>query len=185
MSNFFRTIGSSLRYIGYGISAYCAMQLIQQHLVGTQFTHGPSMYPTFPSEQSLSIVSRWHRRGRGVKIGDIIEAENPMFMNQPVGKRIVGMPGDYVIKDSMLSPTSGGAPMPGLVEDDGTREEPQMIQVPEGHVWVIGDNLSWSRDSRFYGPLPMALITGKILCTATGPFTWKWVGGSQLTVVTD
>ena len=34
-------------------------------------------------------------------------------------------------------------------------------QVPEGHFWVIGDNVEASRDSRFYGPLPLALIKGK------------------------
>lgn len=133
------------------------------------------MYPTIPAEMSYAIVSRLHRQGRGVKLGDFIEADNPMFMSSPVGKRIVGMPGDYVILDPPLSPTSGGAVVPGIIEDD-IRDEPQMIRVPEGHVWVVGDNLSWSRDSRFYGPLPMALIRGKIIAVASGPFNWRWMG---------
>lgn len=33
--------------------------------------------------------------------------------------------------------------------------------MPEGHCWVLGDNLPESRDSRVYGPLPLALITAK------------------------
>lgn len=36
-------------------------------------------------------------------------------------------------------------------------------QVPEGHCWVIGDNLPWSRDSRHFGPMPLALIKGKVI----------------------
>jgi inner membrane protease subunit 1 len=36
-------------------------------------------------------------------------------------------------------------------------------QVPQGHCWVCGDNLPASRDSRIYGPLPMALIRGKVV----------------------
>ena len=36
------------------------------------------------------------------------------------------------------------------------------MQVPEGHCWLLGDNLSASRDSRTYGPLPLALIKGKV-----------------------
>ena len=34
--------------------------------------------------------------------------------------------------------------------------------MPEGHCWLLGDNEDASRDSRTYGPLPMALIKGKV-----------------------
>lgn len=34
--------------------------------------------------------------------------------------------------------------------------------MPEGHCWLLGDNVEASRDSRFYGPLPLALIRGKV-----------------------
>jgi mitochondrial inner membrane protease subunit 1 len=141
------------------------------------------MYPTMPERSTVAIISRFHKNGKGLKVGDIIEAENPMFLYHPVGKRIIGMPGDYVIRDPYLSPTSGGAPMPGIVPDDGTRQEPMMMQVPEGHVWAIGDNLSWSRDSRFYGPIPMALIRGKIIASVTGPFSWSMMSKPWLTNV--
>ena len=36
-------------------------------------------------------------------------------------------------------------------------------QVPPGHCWVLGDNIPQSRDSRLFGPLPMALIRGKVV----------------------
>lgn len=48
-------------------------------------------------------------------------------------------------------------------------------KVPQGHCWVIGDNLDYSRDSRHWGPLPMALIRGKIIGKV---FPWserRWV----------
>ncbi|MBA0728289.1 hypothetical protein Golax_001200, partial [Gossypium laxum] len=34
--------------------------------------------------------------------------------------------------------------------------------VPKGHVWIQGDNLYVSRDSRHFGPLPYGLIEGKV-----------------------
>jgi inner membrane protease subunit 1 len=37
------------------------------------------------------------------------------------------------------------------------------IKVPTGYVWVVGDNLSNSEDSRQNGPLPLGLIRGKII----------------------
>lgn len=34
------------------------------------------------------------------------------------------------------------------------------VIVPAGHVWIVGDNLENSKDSRDFGPLPLALIEG-------------------------
>lgn len=41
-------------------------------------------------------------------------------------------------------------------------------QVPEGHCWVVGDNLGNSRDSRMFGPLPLALVRGKVVAVFRG-----------------
>jgi len=64
-----------------------------------------------------------------------------------------------------------------------------MVQVPEGHVWLAGDNLPYTRDSRTYGPLPIGLIKGKIIASSHGWFefkTWKWYSNhSQLAPVED
>jgi inner membrane protease subunit 1 len=49
--------------------------------------------------------------------------------------------------------------------------------VPEGHCWVIGDNVPYSRDSRHFGPLPMGLVRGKVLAVV---FPWgerRWLNG--------
>lgn len=34
-------------------------------------------------------------------------------------------------------------------------------QVPKGHVWIQGDNIYASNDSRYFGPVPYGLIQGK------------------------
>lgn len=34
--------------------------------------------------------------------------------------------------------------------------------VPEGHVWLEGDNPSNSSDSRSYGPIPLAMVRGRV-----------------------
>lgn len=39
----------------------------------------------------------------------------------------------------------------------------QYITIPSGHVWLAGDNLGNSTDSRHYGPVPMGLIRGKVV----------------------
>uniref|UniRef100_A0A2R9BRM0 Peptidase S26 domain-containing protein n=1 Tax=Pan paniscus TaxID=9597 RepID=A0A2R9BRM0_PANPA len=37
-----------------------------------------------------------------------------------------------------------------------------IVYVPVGHVWLEGDNLQNSTDSRYYGPIPYQLIRGRI-----------------------
>jgi inner membrane protease subunit 1 len=147
------------------------------------------MYPTIPSHPSYNILSRRHKHGKNIQVGDIIVFKSPIFPGKRSCKRVIGMPGDYVLRDPSLSHTVGGAPIPSLDggDTDAEREEPTMVQVPEGHVWVAGDNLSYSRDSRFHGPVPMALIQGKTLYVGDGWFSWISFRRPQLqpTMVAD
>lgn len=36
------------------------------------------------------------------------------------------------------------------------------LTIPKGHVWLAGDNTANSTDSRTYGPVPQALIKGRV-----------------------
>ena len=47
--------------------------------------------------------------------------------------------------------------------------------MPEGHCWLIGDNLPESRDSRTYGPLPLALIKGKVIARWGTDWSFGWI----------
>lgn len=39
----------------------------------------------------------------------------------------------------------------------------QYVTVPLGHVWLAGDNMGNSTDSRHYGPVPLGMVRGKVL----------------------
>ncbi|EGX51349.1 hypothetical protein AOL_s00054g419 [Orbilia oligospora ATCC 24927] len=117
---------------------------------------GPSMLPTLPTSGSV-IVNNLHSRGRCIKVGDLIAAHRPDDMDVMLLKRVIGMPGDYVVTDPMAA---------------GSGEETMMVKVPEGHCWIAGDNLSHSIDSRFYGPVPLALVMGKVVAQVAGGRRW-------------
>jgi inner membrane protease subunit 2 len=36
------------------------------------------------------------------------------------------------------------------------------VQVPKGHCWVEGDNAEVSLDSKSFGPIPLALLKGRV-----------------------
>ncbi|KAK4690815.1 hypothetical protein P7C71_g6058, partial [Lecanoromycetidae sp. Uapishka_2] len=105
-------------------------------------TEGPSMVPTMSVRDDWYYISKSYRRGRDIKVGDVINFKHPMAEGVEAIKRVLGMPGDFVCT--------------------GERGR-KMIQVPEGHCWLLGDNLTESRDSRIYGPIPLALVKGKIV----------------------
>ena len=146
---------------------------------------GPSMHPTLPAQGSEAIINPRYRYGRNCKVGDLVQYKNPYFANDSALKRIIGMPGDFVVFDENVSVSVGGAKGSWTEEKqlEKRREEPKMIQVPEGHVWVLGDNMAFSRDSRFFGPLPMALIQGKMEYNWQGWLTWKSFRGDQMVPV--
>jgi signal peptidase I len=43
------------------------------------------------------------------------------------------------------------------------------IDVPQGHLFMLGDNLDWSTDSRFWGFLEKKNINGKVRT-----IIWSW-----------
>jgi len=92
-----------------------------------------------------------------LKRGDLIVAVSPIDPTMSICKRILGLPGDVITVD----PTA---------EDEARRKE--HVFVPEGHVWLVGDNAAMSRDSRVYGPVPVGLVRGKVRATLYPNFTW-------------
>lgn len=132
------------------LTFFLAAHLFFEYCYVLRATAGPSMLPTFAARGDYVLISNFARHGAGIGVGDIVSFRHPMHRGERAMKRVVGMPGDFVMRDT---PGKGG---PGL-----------MVQVPEGHCWVAGDNFEWSRDSRMFGPLPLALVRGRAVAKVT------------------
>lgn len=151
--------------------------IFYRYIGGVGSTTGISMVPTIPAhykKRPWILYSSLHRRGRGVKVGDVILYTHPMFPSEDGCKRVIGMPGDFV---SVITPGRQDGDIEAEdVDDKWARVKEQVVQVPEGHCWVAGDNLEWSRDSRLYGPLPLGLVKAKVLAVIRPMNEMKWVG---------
>ncbi|MGP6171886.1 signal peptidase I [Microbacterium sp. A196] len=76
-------------------------------------------------------------------------------------KRIIGLPGDHVVCCNSLGQiTINGAPIDELSYlnlpegDTAASNEPFDVTVPEGSIWVLGDNRDRSQDARAHQDLP-------------------------------
>ncbi|EPS32437.1 Mitochondrial inner membrane protease subunit 1 [Penicillium oxalicum] len=144
-----------------GAGVFCACSWVWEHVVTIQRSEGPSMYPTFNVRGDWLVISKRHAFGKDIQVGDIVRCHHPSLLGSQVAKRVLGMPGDFVCSDPPYSDRAGA--------------QPDMIRVPEGHVYLGGDNLPWSRDSRAYGSVPMGLINGKVVARIWPLSEMKWV----------
>ena len=72
-----------------------------------------------------------------------------VWCNLHLRRRIVGVAGDSVLVDA---------------HDEAGLPVATTSLIPRGHVWLEGDNPHSSTDSRCYGPVPEALLLGRVVC---------------------
>ncbi|KAI8980666.1 peptidase S24/S26A/S26B/S26C [Trametes punicea] len=144
-----RNIIQSWRSIGYWtlhvVNFGCALHLFGEHVAALPFVEGPSMFPTMAMTGELTLELKWIDPHE-LKRGDLVTYISPIDPTRKVCKRVTGLPGDIICVD----PTGEYAP------------STEHVIVPRNHIWVTGDNLPWSRDSRLYGPVPLGLVKGKL-----------------------
>ena len=58
------------------------------------------MLPTFEVMDDYVVVDRWYRRGRGIVVGDIVTFDSVIDPGERVIKRVIGVEGDYVLRDT-------------------------------------------------------------------------------------
>jgi len=89
-------------------------------------------------------------------------------------KRVIGLPGDVV------QARNGDLLVNGEVQIEPYRKHPNEpipdfgpISVPEGQLFMMGDNRSASQDSRYFGPIPIDDVVGKAFVIIWPPSRWS------------
>jgi signal peptidase I len=142
--------------------------LIGDHILVSKFNYGIRL----PWVRSTLIPVGTPKRG------DIVVFIYPEDRSKDFIKRLIGLPGDTIEirnKNILLnglpwSDTRGvhvdNLIIPGSVQP---RDNFGPVKVPEGSLFVMGDNRDESYDSRFWGFVPMKDILGKALI-----IYWSW-----------
>jgi signal peptidase I len=119
---------------------------------------GDSMVPSLMDGDRLLVTKSYERPARG----DVVIIHGGATSDEDVVKRVVAVAGDTVeIRDDV-------ALVNGVVEittdvvrvaERGVYIDPMIV--PEGHVYVLGDNRPVSLDSRYMGPVSLERVAGR------------------------
>lgn len=155
--------GEKMEWIKSILLAIVVAMLIKTFIFNTTYVLGNSMYPTLYEKDRL-FANKISLYFEGPKRGEIIVLEAPDVDNKDYIKRVIGIEGDTI------AVIDGEVYLNGeLLEEDYIGKEVYTTiygdnywEIPEGHVFVLGDNRDEgaSKDSRFFGPVSEDLIKG-------------------------
>lgn len=123
------------------------------------------MATILPGDQIL-VDHMWFRPGN-VRRGDIVVFRTPEAEQSVNVMRVVGLPNDQIeVMDEKVVLNGQVKSEPYVLIDSGIEAHPEIenlsvTTVPSDSVFVLGDNRRLSRDSRFFGPVPIRNLTGR------------------------
>ena len=133
--------------------------LIGDHLLVNKFVHAPT----------VSELERTLRPIGEVQRGDVLVFKYPEDPTRDFIKRTIGLPGETIeLRQSRVF--IDGQPIeepyldlmrPGGKVAADIRGEFGPRVVPDGHLFMMGDNRGDSQDSRYWGPLPIEYVKGR------------------------
>jgi len=136
---------------------------------------GNSMAPTYHSWEMLLTKPL----DRPLRRGDVVVVNGS---DGPILKRVALLPGDC--RTQWLNPTGWiDTTMLGRPLKERSKPRLRKLTIPAGMVFLLGDNLEHSVDSREFGPVPIESIRGLVVSArppakgadVLGPFPTSWL----------
>ena len=134
---------------------------IRYFIVELYMVEGPSMRPTLVNSERL-VVNKFIYHFKQPERGDVLVFRYPRDPSRDFIKRVIAVAGDTIeIKDGRVFLNGQLQNEPYILEK--TRSSYSLATVPEGTIFVMGDNRNNSEDSRFkdVGFVPLDMIKGK------------------------
>ena len=152
-------LGAVIRDVLEAVALAAVLFLVLQIALQNTIVDGPSMEPNLQDQQWILVNKLAFRLGQPQR-GDVIVFDAPDGSGREFIKRIVALPGETVsVREGQVS--IDGAPIdePWLPRQDRSSYGPYMV--PQGQVFVLGDNRANSNDSRVWGGLDVAKVVGR------------------------
>lgn len=140
---------------------------------------GLSMLPTLKDGEFVLVNRLAYRIGEPAR-GDIVVFRSTTNFDLDLIKRVIGVPGDEV------RVADGRVIVNGLVlTEPYINAEPRYSgewSVPQGYLFVLGDNRNDSSDSHAWGLLPLQNVIGKGILIYWPPADWAMIDHVDIAV---
>jgi signal peptidase I len=158
------------------IATACSTQTIggEQSCVGPSERFkaaAASMEPTIRVGQTFTVDLGAYKVAP-LRHGDIVDfatppSEVPIIMVKNLVKRIVGLPGETISSGPHAEVLINGEPLDQPWLTAANRSDPgppiEKQRIPSRDLFVLGDNRGNSADSRFFGPIRISSVVGKVI----------------------
>lgn len=146
------------------VGALLVALVVKTFLFQAFYIPSASMEPTLNIKDRV-LVNKLSYDFHDVHRGDIVVFRSPPGEGDPeikdLIKRVIGLP-DETVEGHDGRVFINGDPLkePYLPEGVSTSSFPPQ-KIPPGHLWMMGDNRSNSKDSRVFGPINDNLVVGR------------------------
>jgi signal peptidase I len=131
---------------------------------------GFSMRPTLQDGEYILVNKLAYKTGEPVR-GDIVVFIFPVNPQEDLIKRVIGLPGESVSVHNGVVAVNG-APLAEPYIASPPAYDGDWV-VPEGQLFVLGDNRNDSRDSHQWGLLPIENVIGRAVLIYWPPEEWQ------------
>ena len=148
------------KWVSIALPAALVSLVINVFVVQAMVVQGPSMRPNLNYDQRVIVEKITYCFTHYPRRGDVVIIDLP-GEDELLIKRVVALPGEKVaVQDGQVSINGQPLEEPWATRRGGLDYAP--TRVPSQHVFVLGDNREVSRDSRFFGPVPVDQISGRV-----------------------
>lgn len=171
-------LGALLRDVIEAIALAAVLFFVLRFVVQNTVVDGPSMEPNLSNHQWVLVDKLAYRLGEPSR-GDVIVFHAPDGTGKEFIKRIIALPGETIsIRDGVVKINGEVLDEPWQPRLDESAFGPYVV--PEGKVFVLGDNRSQSNDSRSWSSNSSALdedmIVGRAWLRIWPPSAWGRIG---------
>jgi signal peptidase I len=158
-----------VEWVAVVVGALVVALVVKTFLFQAFYIPSASMEPTLEKGDRV-LVNKLSYDLHDIHRGDIVVFELPSDKVGPDGikdliKRAIGLPGDVIETREGLVYINGEKIDEPYLPDGVTTDKPPIPKqtVPDGHIYVLGDNRDNSADSRYEdrGPIPIDSVVGR------------------------